>query len=272
MNRIDRKFKNLRRQCRKAFIAYITAGDPSLESTERLVLEFERRGVDIVELGVPFSDPIADGPVNQEAAMRALRSEISAGDVLATVRAIRRESQIPIIFFAYCNTLLSYGLEAFADDAAEAGLDGVLALDLPPEEAGEYKRLMDSRGLATIFLVSPVTPDERLRLIAGFASGFVYYVSQMGVTGEREQISETIPSMVSRIRALTGVPVAVGFGVSAPGHVREIARYADGVIVGSSIVRRIGARGETPGFEREIGDYVETLTAPLRERQENLSG
>ncbi|MHB9028898.1 MAG: tryptophan synthase subunit alpha [Candidatus Latescibacterota bacterium] len=265
MNRIDQKFRDLKKHSRKAFIAYITAGDPSLEYTARLVLEFERRGVDIVELGVPFSDPIADGPVNQEAAQRALRREIGIGDVLETVRAIRRESQIPIIFFAYYNTIFSYGLEAFVNDAAEAGLDGALVLDLPPEEAGEYKRLMDARGLATIFLVSPITPEDRLRLIAKHASGFVYYVSQMGVTGERAEISESIPAMVSRIRALTGTPIAVGFGVSTPEHVRKIAGLADGVIVGSSIVRRIGERGEIPGFEREIGEFVGTLTAPLRE-------
>jgi tryptophan synthase alpha chain len=265
MNRIDRKFRDLQQHNRKAFIAYITAGDPSLESTVRLVLEFERRGVDIVELGVPFSDPIADGPVNQEAAMRALRREIGVGEVLETVRAIRRESRIPLIFFAYYNTILSHGLETFVNDAAEAGLDGALVLDLPPEAAGEYKRLMDSRGLATVFLVSPITPQDRLPLIAGQASGFVYYVSQMGVTGERERISESIPAMVSRIRSLTDTPIAVGFGVSTPDHVREIARHADGVIVGSSIVRRIGERGEIPGFEVEIGEYVGTLTAPLWE-------
>lgn len=264
MKRIDRKFADLRGKGRAAFIAYITAGDPSLEATARLVPEFERRGVDIVELGIPFSDPIADGPVNQEAAMRALRREIGIGDVLDTVRVIRRESQIPMIFFAYYNTILSYGLERFVKDAAEAGLDGALVLDLPPEEAVEYKRLMDARDLDTVFLVSPITPDDRLKLIAGQATGFVYYVSQMGVTGERESVAESIPAMVARIRTLTDTPVAVGFGVSTPEQVRSIAALADGVIVGSSIVRRIGERGGIPGFEREVGEYVGTLTEPLR--------
>ncbi len=263
MNRISQKFADLRERGRSAFIAYITAGDPTLAATVRLVHEFERRGVDIVELGVPFSDPIADGPVNQEAAMRALKNEVGIGDVLATVLEIRRESSIPIIFFAYYNTILSYGLEMFVNDASDAGLDGALVLDLPPEEAGEYKRLMDSKGLATVFLVSPITPEDRLKRIADLASGFVYYVSQMGVTGERECVAETIPAMVHRIRALTDTPVAVGFGVSSPEQVREIAGCADGVIVGSSIVRRIGERGEIPGFEREVGAYVGTLTAPL---------
>lgn len=264
MNRIDEKFADLRRRGRTAFIAYITAGDPSLDGTAKLVLEFERRGVDIVELGVPFSDPIADGPVNQEAAIRALRADIGVGDVLATVRSIRQESQLPMIFFAYYNTILAYGLETFVNDAADAGLDGALVLDLPPEEAAEYKLLMDARGLATVFLVSPITPDDRLALIARNVTGFVYYVSQMGVTGERAKMAESIPAMVARIRALTNTPVAVGFGISTPGHVREIAAYADGVIVGSSIVRRVGDLGGELGFEREVGEYVGTLTAVLK--------
>lgn len=264
MNRIEKRFDDLKSRGRKAFIAYITAGDPSLDSTARLVREFETRGVDLIELGVPFSDPIADGPVNQEAAMRALRSHIGIGDILAMVRTVRAECEIPMIFFAYYNTILAYGLEAFVNDAAEAGLDGALVLDLPPEEADEYKRLMDSRGLSTIFLVSPVTPEDRLPLIASRATGFIYYVSQMGVTGERSKVSETIPAMVERIHKLSTTPVAVGFGVSTPEQVREIAVHADGVIVGSSIVRRIGELGAREGFEREVGEYVGTLTEPLR--------
>ena len=264
MNRLEKKFAELKRLEQKAFIAYITAGDPSLDSTVRLVREFETQGVDCVELGVPFSDPIADGPVNQEAAMRALRNPIGVRQILDAVREIRRDSEIPIIFFAYFNSILSYGLERFVRDADESGLDGALLLDLPPEEAGEYKRLMDAKGLSTIFLVSPVTPDERLKLITAHATGFVYYVSQMGVTGERDKIGESIPDMVARIRKLTDTPVAVGFGISRPEHVAEIARYADGVIVGSSIVRRIGENGEKPGFEKEIGRFVGDLARPLK--------
>ena len=264
MNRIEKRFNDLRKKGRKAFIAYITAGDPSLESTARLVRELDTRGADIIELGVPFSDPIADGPVNQEAAMRALRNPVGIGDILAMVRTIRADCGVPLIFFAYYNTILAYGLESFVEDAAEAGLDGALVLDLPPEEAGEYKRLMDGKGLSTVFLVSPVTTEDRLRLIAKNATGFIYYVSQMGVTGERPQISETIPAMTEKIRGLTDTPVAVGFGISTPAHVSDIARFADGVIVGSSIVRRIGELGAREGFEREIGEYVETLTEPLR--------
>ena len=263
MGRIETRFAEVLGQGRAAFIAYITAGDPSLESTGKLVLEFEAQGVDIIELGVPFSDPVADGPVNQEAAMRALRSDVSIGGIFGMIRDVRQESNIPILFFAYYNSILAYGLGQFVSDAAESGLDGALVLDLPPEEAGEYKRLMDEKGLATIFLVSPITPPDRLELIAENATGFIYYVSQLGVTGEREAISAGIPEKLREIRAHTGIPVAVGFGVSKPEHVREIARYADGVIVGSSIVRKIGELSGKAGFEKEVAAYVNTLTSAL---------
>jgi tryptophan synthase alpha chain len=266
MNRLEKKFTELKKLEQKAFIAYITAGDPSLDSTAKLVREFERQGADCIELGVPFSDPIADGPVNQEAAMRALKNPVGIRQILDTVRDIRQDSDIPIIFFAYYNSILSYGLKQFVHDAAECGLDGTLILDLPPEEAGEYKSLMDAYGLATIFLVSPVTPDERLGLIAKFATGFIYYVSQMGVTGERDRIGESIPNMIEKIRKITTTPVAVGFGISQPEHVIEIARYADGVIVGSSIVRRIGESGGKTGFEKEVGKFVGSLTGPLKKK------
>ena len=264
MSRIAQKFEELRHQGRKAFIAYITAGDPTLDATEKLVREFETHGVDIIELGVPYSDPVADGPVNQEAAMRALKGDVNVDTILEKIRKIRRYSQIPIIFFTYYNSVLAYGLEKFVKNAKESGLDGALVLDLPPEEAGEYKRLMDAGGLSTIFLVSPITPSDRLELVAKNATGFVYYVSQMGVTGERENVADSIPEKLRAIRALTSVPVSVGFGISTPDHVRGIAQYADGVIVGSSIVRKIGELGGKSGFEKEVGAYVATLTEPLK--------
>ena len=264
MRVIEKRFSELNFHGHKAFIAYITAGDPSIESTIRLVKEFESNGVDIIELGIPFSDPIADGPVNQEAAIRALKNNINLGQIFDALRTIRKESQIPIIFFSYLNSILSYGMERFVNDAKDAGLNGALILDLPPEEAGDYKRLMDERDLDTIFLVSPITPPERIEIITRYASGFVYYVSQMGVTGERERISKSIASRVKEIQGHTNIPVAVGFGVSTPEQVREISKYADGVIVGSSIVKKIGEKGTQPGFEKEIGRYVKTLTAPLK--------
>ncbi len=264
MNRIETVFAELKSQGRKAFIAYITAGDPSIQSTVKLVMELESSGVDIIELGVPFSDPVADGPVNQEAAIRALKRGVNIRQILDAVKSIRKESGIPMVFFTYLNTILSYGMERFVNDAKDAGLDGALILDLPPEEAGEYKRLMDEKQLATIFLVSPVTPHERIKLIAGNATGFVYYVSQMGVTGERESVSESIPKMILAIRNHTTIPIAVGFGISTPRQVREVSKFADGVVVGSSIVKRIGEKGNISGFEKEIGDFVKTLTAPLK--------
>jgi len=262
--RIENKFAELREQSRKAFIAYITAGDPSVDATVNLIREFELQGVDIVELGVPFSDPVADGPVNQEAAMRALKNKVTISEILGGIRKIRDESEIPIIFFAYYNTILAYGMERFVDDAVKYGLDGALVLDLPPEEAGEYKQFMDTRNLATIFLISPVTPGDRIECIVNCSTGFIYYVSQMGVTGERENTAKDIPEMLRAIRMYTNIPVVVGFGISSPEQVHEIAGYADGVVVGSSIVRRIGKLGEKPGFETEVGKYVGKLTAPLK--------
>ncbi|MFC1552677.1 tryptophan synthase subunit alpha [Candidatus Latescibacterota bacterium] len=267
MRALEKTFKELQSQGRKAFIAYITAGDPDIQATVRLVRELEAGGVDIIELGIPFSDPIADGPVNQAAAQRALKNDINLGMILDAVKTIRQDSDIPIVFFSYINPIIAYGMERFASDAKASGLSGALILDMPPEEAGDYKILMEDNNLDTIFLVSPITPVDRIDLIVKHASGFVYYVSQMGVTGERNDVSETIPQMVEEIKSRTDIPVAVGFGISTPDQVRGIAEHADGVIVGSSIVKRIGEKGIHSGFEKEIGAYVKTLTAPLKGEQ-----
>jgi len=264
MGKIENTFSELNLRGRKVFIAYITAGDPSLEATVSIVRELEANGVDMVELGVPFSDPIADGPVNQEAANRALKNVVNLEGIFGTVRSIRQETNIPLILFTYYNILLQYGLDKFVLEAEQSGIDGVLVLDLPPEEAGEYKALMNTHNLETIFLVSPVTPEERIEHIARLASGFVYYVSQMGVTGERRSVAAAVPGMIQRIKEKTSVPVAVGFGISTPDHVREVASYVDGLIVGSAIVKRIGELGTNPGFEKEIGAYAGKLTAPLK--------
>ncbi len=264
VGRIESRFAELKKEGRKAFVAYITAGDPSLAGTVELVREFDRRGVDIVELGVPFSDPVADGAVNQEAAMRALAQGVTVGDILESVCEIRRSCEIPIIFFAYYNTILSYGLESFVEDAAEAGLDGALVLDLPPEEASDYKRLMDGAGLSTIFLISPVTSDERIEIIAPQATGFIYYVSQMGVTGERAGLADDIERNLAAIRARSDTPVVIGFGISSPEHVAQAASFADGVVVGSAIVRRVGEFGGEKDSAERVGSFVESLTAALR--------
>ena len=196
--------------------------------------------------------------------MLALKNNVTIGQIIDTVREIRKESQIPIIFFAYLNTILSYGVERFVNDADDAGLDGALVLDMPPEEAGDYKKLMDEKKLATVFLVSPITPDDRLEIIAHNSTGFIYYVSQMGVTGERDSIAQDLSEKIIAIRSHSAVPVVIGFGISSPEHVRASAHFADGVVVGSSIVKRIGELGDKQGFEKEVGIYVGTLTAPLK--------
>ena len=259
MNRIDRRFEELAARGRTAFIAYITAGDPTLEHTAQLVIELERVGVDIIEFGVPFSDPVADGVVNQEAAQRALKNNVSLHDIVELVKELRKTSEIPLVLFTYCNPVLSYGLEAFAADAADAGVDGVLCVDLPPEEAGEYKRLLDEKGVATVFLIAPTSTPERVEMIAKASTGFVYYVSRTGVTGERDTIEASVRGMVAQIREFTDKPVAVGFGISTPDQAAEVAGYADGVIVGSAIVRMVGELGATPVMPAKVAAFVKTL-------------
>ncbi len=264
MSRISDKFSVLKQNGQTGFIAYVTAGDPDLDTTRALVPELERRGVDIVELGVPFSDPLADGPEIQRASQRALRHDVSLADVLDLVSDLRGETGIPIVLFTYYNPIHRYGLERLVDRAVEVGVDGILALDLPPEEAGDYKRLMDARGLDTIFLIAPTSRDDRIRLISSCTTGFVYCISRTGVTGERERLSDAIGSVVARIRNHTSHPIAVGFGVSNPEHTREVAGYADAVVVGSAIVRRIGESEGDPDLVSHVGEFVETLARPLK--------
>src|SRR5262245_37268273 len=223
MNRIVERFAALKQSQQKGFIVYIGAGDPNLEATRRLALAFDQAGVDVLELGVPFSDPLADGLVNQLAAQRGLESGTTPPRVLETVAAIRQVSQMPIVFYIYFNLLHRYGLEKFIRDAARAGVAGLLALDLPPEEAGDYEALMRQAGLCNIYLVAPTTPAERVELIVKRASGFVYYVSREGVTGMQERVAANIAEMTARIRAHTDLPVAVGFGISNAEQARFVA-------------------------------------------------
>ncbi len=264
MNRIDRKFEKLKSANQKGFVAYITAGDPTLKVTKELVIELEKRGVDIIELGVPFSDPLADGPVIQEASQRALKNKVSLKDVLDVAEELRESSQIPIVLFTYFNPVHRYGVNRFVKRCAEADIDGVLLLDLPPEEGNEYKALMDERGVKTVFLLSPTSTEERIALISKMASGFVYYVSRTGVTGERDKLEDSIGAMVSKIRDHTDIPVAVGFGISKPEQVVQVASCADAVVVGSAIVRRIGQWTNDESLVSKIGDYTETLTGLLK--------
>jgi tryptophan synthase alpha chain len=264
MNRIDRKFENLSSDTAKGFVAYICAGDPGLRRTKELVLTFEKVGVDIVELGVPFSDPIADGVVNQRASERALRNNVSLADVISLVGDIRRKSEIPIVLFTYVNPVLKYGVEGFCRDLKEVGADGALALDYPPEEAGPYKELMDAHGLSTIGLIAPTTPPERVRSIIGFCSGFVYYVSRTGVTGMRDRVEQGVSPMVRRIKSLTDKPVAVGFGISTPDQARAVAKVADAVVVGSAIVKKIEQYGGATEMVKRVSRFTGRLVQAVK--------
>jgi tryptophan synthase alpha chain len=261
-NRIDLKFAALRAEGFKAFIAYICAGDPSMEATRALALRLERAGVDILELGVPFSDPLADGIVNQLASQRALEAGATPHGVLECVRQIRRDSQIPIVLYTYINPLLALGFQAFHRDAEEAGVDGLLILDLPPDE--DAPELAVAGGMRRIRLIAPTTPDERIARITAQADGFIYYVSREGVTGEQASVSETIADRVAAIRRTTTVPVAVGFGVSNPDQARQVARLADAVVVGSAIVKRIAQFAGQPEMPDLVAEFVRPLATAAK--------
>jgi len=259
MNRIEECFARLKRAGKKGFIVYIGAGDPNLDATRRLALAFDRAGVDILELGVPFSDPLADGLVNQLAAQRGLESGATPPKVLKTVAAIRRHSQIPIVLYIYFNLIHRVGLERFIKEAAKAGVDGLLVLDLPPEESDNYEALMRRAGLCHIYLVAPTTPEDRMELIVKRGSGFIYYVSREGVTGMQKQIASNLARRVAKIRAHTDLPVAVGFGVSNPKQARLVAQSADAVVVGSAVVNQIAEHGKSPGLVKQVSEFVRSL-------------
>lgn len=262
-NRIDTTFSRLKREKRAGFIAYITAGDPAPEFTVPLVLELERSGADIVELGVPFSDPLADGVVNQRASERALKQGVSLRMILDMVGEIRRSSAIPVVLFTYLNPVFSYGYRDFARDAQRAGVDGVLSLDLPPEEAEEYETILRTHGIASVFLIAPTTPEQRIKTIGQHTSGFVYYVSRTGVTGERKKLEDNLSRRIKLIKRLVTVPVAVGFGISTPYQVNKVAGMADAVVVGSAIVKEIESCGAKREVVKRVGNKVRTLTASL---------
>ena len=249
MNRIDLKFTALRGLRQKGFIVYISAGDPCLKATAKLAREFERAGVDVLELGVPFSDPLADGVVTQLAAERALRSGTTLAGVIKMVAGLRRTGcDIPVVFYIYFNLIHQYGIQRFAKAAATAGVDGVLALDLPPEEAGNYETALRAVGVHPIYLIAPTTPDQRIAAICRHAGGFIYYVSREGVTGMQTTISTSIAPMVAKIRKHTELPIAVGFGISTPAQARAVALQADACIVGSAIVNQIAKHGNVAAF------------------------
>jgi len=253
MTRIEKRFEKLKAEKRHAFIPYVTAGDPTCAITGDLILGLEKSGADVIELGVPFSDPIADGPVIQRATERALGQQMTLRKVLNLARDIRKQSEIPLVLFSYYNPILRYGLKNLARDAAECGIDGVLATDLTVEESGEYQTAMADAKLNTIFLAAPTSSQERLKKIAQASNGFLYAVSRTGVTGETQELSSELRGFLDELRRYTTIPVAVGFGISQPEHVKAVWRVADAAVVGSAIVREI---------EQNIGraDLVERVS------------
>jgi tryptophan synthase alpha chain len=259
MNRIEQAFARARDENRAAFVGYLCAGDPDFDSSVEACRAVIESGVDILELGVPFSDPLADGLTNQLAAQRALESGNNSGRVLDLVRSIREFSEVPIVFYTYYNLVFAQGSETYAERAKAAGVDGILTLDLPPEEAGEHLEACARHDLKTVFIVAPTTPDSRLELICKATTGFVYYVSREGVTGEQISMSEGIAAQVAQIKQHTDLPVVVGFGISNADHVHTVAQAADGVVVGSAIVNCIASN------LNESKAIVEALRAKMGE-------
>jgi tryptophan synthase alpha chain len=259
MNRIEQKFKNLRKENKKAFIAFITAGFPDLKITEKLILEFAKTGVDIVELGVPFSDPLADGPIIQEASQKALENNTHLISILNLVKRVRRYVDIPICLMTYYNPIFCFDEKKFVDKAVECGVDGVIVPDLPPEEGSSILRIAKKRGLDVICFLSPTSTLKRIKFISRVSTGFIYYVSLTGVTGPRQRLSADLKKNIRTIKKFTDKPVCAGFGVSSNFQVKEIKKFADGVIVGSVIVNEIKENIGRPDLVRRVSKLVKSL-------------
>ena len=264
VSRLASTFAHLAVQHEKALIAYIMAGDPSLEDTESYVLQLADAGADIIELGVPFSDPIADGPVIQQAAGRALRSGTTLKKILATVTALRARTQLPLVLMTYYNSLLQYGERAFCADARQAGVDGVIVPDLPPDEAASLRALAQEGGLDVIFLVAPTSPAKRQASIARLSRGFIYYISLTGITGAKLTDKFDVEKKVREIRRYSKTPVAVGFGITTPEDTRQVASFADGVIVGSALVKIIAAGGDRAAVGERLRSFTRSLKVATR--------
>ena len=263
-SRLDATFAALRARHERALVAYFTAGDPSLALTRKLVVEAARRGADVIELGIPFSDPLADGPVVQRATQRALAAGATLPRVLELVREMRGEVSAPLVFLTYYNPILAFGLKAFCRTSVEAGIDGVIVADLPPEESGPLRSEAMAAGLDLIHLVAPTSTPERMRKIARASEGFVYMVSLTGVTGERTTLAPELTQQLRAFRAITTKPVCVGFGIGTPEQAALVGQLADGVIVGSAIVRLVEQHASSPELLGRVGDFIAGLKAPLR--------
>jgi tryptophan synthase alpha chain len=259
MSRIERAFARLRADRRTGLVTYVTAGDPSLEATAGILRTLDRSGADLLEVGVPFSDPLADGPVIQRATERALAAGATLAGVLGMVAGVRKDLEAPVVIFSYANPILRMGLDGFTRRAREVGVDGVLTLDVPPEEAEEWRQRFAAAGIDTIFLLSPTTADDRIRRAARLGSGFLYGISRLGVTGAREQVADSAAELAARVRAATDMPLALGFGVSRPEHVRAIGGVADAAVVGSALVNVIAEYGHSPNLLGEVERYVRWL-------------
>jgi tryptophan synthase alpha chain len=259
MGRIEKKFNSLREQGEKALIIYLTAGDPSLDVTREIALALDAAGVDCLEIGVPFSDPTADGPIIQAASQRALRNGTTLSAILDMIESMRTVSEIPIVLFGYYNPILSYGTERFAVRAQGAGVDGILVVDLPPEEAQELRQYTDPKNIDFISLIAPTTSTERVRMIASHASGFLYYISITGVTGTAKPQVEDVAKDIKRIRTVTKLPLVVGFGISTPQQASEIAPYADGIVIGSAVVHMIQEHGEKFDLVAHVAYYTKEI-------------
>jgi tryptophan synthase alpha chain len=265
MSRLDETFARLRARGERALLPYFMAGDPSLADTRRLLIEAARRGADVVELGVPFSDPLADGPVIQRAGTRALAGGATVARVLETVAGLRAEIDVPIVLLTYYNPVLAFGLKAFARTAVDAGVDGAIVADMPPEESDLLGTEATAAGLDLVYMVAPTSTVARVRLIARKSRGFIYVVSLTGVTGERQQLPADMATQIAAIRRETAMPVCVGFGISTPAQVATVGRVADGAAVGSAIVRLVESRAGSPTLVDDVGKFIAELKAPLRE-------
>lgn len=259
MSRLQSTFARLTAEGRSGLVTYVTAGDPSLAQSAQVLRALDRGGADVLEVGVPFSEPLADGPVIQRATERALAAGATLAGVLDMVASVRGDLTAPVVIFSYANPILRMGMTAFADRAQASGVDGVLVLDLPIEEADECRNILASRGIDMVFLLSPTTSEARMRRAGELGSGFLYAISRLGVTGVRDTLADGAEGIVSRIRAVTALPIALGFGISKPEHVREVGRWADAAVVGSALVQVIADTGDVPELADRVEGYVRWL-------------